>query len=101
MASNKMKVKLITGFNNCPSVSPTGSTPSLQMLLSRSGGRREECAADKELRAETKASLHGQILFFPRVPPGSFLMGLAQVRPAWPYGDLSGFMAWGTCLMSG
>lgn len=55
----------------------------------------------KELRAETKASLHGQILFLPRVPPGSFLMGLAQVRPSWPRWDLSGFVAWGTCLMSG
>ena len=29
-----MKGKLITSFNNCPSVSPTGSPHSLQMLLS-------------------------------------------------------------------
>ena len=101
MARNKMKGKLITGFNNCPSVSRTGSPHSLQMLLSRSGGRMELCTADKELRAETNASLHSQILFLPRVPLGSFLMGLAQVRPAWPHWDLSSFMAWGTCLMSG
>ena len=85
LARNKMKGKLITSFNNCPSVSPTGSPHSLQMLLSRSGGRTEPCAADKQLRAETKVSLHGQIPSLPRMPLGSFLMGLAQVRPACPH----------------
>lgn len=88
LASNKMNGKLITGLNNCPSVSPTG-------LASHSiccpAGPGEEGSSKKQTKgstAKTEDTLEGWRVrpgadFFPGCP-GQLRMELGQVRPAPP-----------------
>lgn len=94
-----MNGKLITGFNNCPSVSPYRVPRCCSAGLGEEGSRVMQTESSGQ---ETKATLQGwkgqgptRGPFLPKVPHGSFLTGLDQVRPAGPRCDLIG---WGFSL---